>query len=106
MPESEDIAKSDDIEDKDNISVVEKAQKDPPAISVVDAAKLKVMKRGEEIAKAKLAVERKKKLAEKAATKATFMLRRKLKRSSRKDREKKAKKAGVPAGVEEQTELE
>ncbi|KAF5206027.1 proton pump-interactor [Thalictrum thalictroides] len=79
-----DIAKSDDIEDKDNIFVVEKAQKDPPAISVVDAAKMKVMKREEEIAKAKLAVERKKKLVEKAAAKATFMLRRKLKRSSRK----------------------
>ncbi|KAF5202341.1 Proton pump-interactor [Thalictrum thalictroides] len=104
MPESEAIAKSVDIEDKDNISIVEKAQKDPPAISAVDAAKLKEMKREEEIAKAKLAVERKKKLAEKAAAKAAVRAQKEAeKKLKESDREKKAKKK---AGVEEQTEPE
>ncbi|PIA35251.1 hypothetical protein AQUCO_03600134v1 [Aquilegia coerulea] len=87
MPESEAIAKSDDIEGKEDISIVEKAQRDPPAISAVDAAKLKEMKREEEIAKAKLALERKKKLAEKAAAKAAVR--------AQKEAEKKLKESVV-----------
>ncbi|EOY13018.1 Proton pump interactor 1 isoform 3 [Theobroma cacao] len=49
-----------------------KLQKDTSADKEVDAAKLKEMKREEEIAKAKQAMERKKKLAEKAAAKAAI----------------------------------
>lgn len=60
------------VEDKE-ISGLEKPQKDTPAKdNEVDAAKLKEMKREEEIAKAKQAMERKKKLAEKAAAKAAI----------------------------------
>ena len=51
------------------ISGSSKLQKDTSADKEVDAAKLKEMKREEEIAKAKQAIERKKKLAEKAAAK-------------------------------------
>lgn len=51
----------------------EKAEKDPlPVKKKVDEAKLKELKREEEIAKAKQAQERKKKLAEKAAAKAAI----------------------------------
>ncbi|KAK1395594.1 Proton pump-interactor 1 [Heracleum sosnowskyi] len=68
----------------------EKPEKDPlPVKTKVDEAKLKELKREEEIAKAKQAQERKKKLAEKA------------------DREKKAKKkatASVSVATEEPTE--
>ena len=56
-----------DIADQE-ISVSAKAAVEPK----VDQAKLKEMKREEEIAKAKLAMERKKKLAEKAAAKAAI----------------------------------
>lgn len=48
----------------------EKSQKEPPKPTENDVAKLKEIKREEEIAKAKLALERKKKQAEKAAAKA------------------------------------
>lgn len=63
-----------ELEDKGEFSVSENLQKDSPpkATEVVDEAKLKEMKREEEIAKAKLALERKKKLAEKAAAKAAI----------------------------------
>ncbi|KAG5551261.1 hypothetical protein RHGRI_009624 [Rhododendron griersonianum] len=63
-----------ELEDKGEFYVSEKVQKDlpPKANEVVDEAKLKEMKREEEIAKAKLALERKKKLAEKAAAKAAI----------------------------------
>ncbi|XVF04231.1 hypothetical protein REPUB_Repub05bG0064500 [Reevesia pubescens] len=72
------------------ISGSDKLQKDTSADKEVDAAKLKEMKREEEIAKAKQAMERKKKLAEKAA-----------------EREKKAKKkaaASTTANPEEPAE--
>lgn len=63
-----------ELEDKGEFYVSEKVQKDlqKKANEVVDEAKLKEMKREEEIAKAKLALERKKKLAEKAAAKAAI----------------------------------
>lgn len=64
LPEPETINKID--EDKENLYTVEKAQEAP----AIDFAQLKEMKREEEIAKAKLALERKKKMAEKAAAKA------------------------------------
>lgn len=51
---------------------LDKPQKVPSLDNEVDAAKLKEIKREEEIAKAKLALERKKKLADKAAAKAAM----------------------------------
>lgn len=60
------------VEDKE-ISGLEKPQKDTPAKdNEVDAAKLKEIKREEEIAKSKIAMERKKKLAEKAEARAAM----------------------------------
>ncbi|KAF8409237.1 hypothetical protein HHK36_005311 [Tetracentron sinense] len=70
--EAEPTIKGGDLEDKENISGFENPQKDSSTISGVDAAKLKELKREDEIAKAKLALERKKKLAEKAAAKAAI----------------------------------
>ncbi|RVW21917.1 hypothetical protein CK203_101009 [Vitis vinifera] len=57
---------------KEIIPGLEKHQKGPSLDNEVDAAKLKEMKREEEIAKAKLALERKKKLADKSAAKAAI----------------------------------
>lgn len=57
----------------------------------VDAAKQKEMKREEEIAKAKQALERKKKQAEKAAAKAAIRAQKEAEKKL-KEREKKAKK--------------
>ncbi|KAK7257203.1 hypothetical protein RIF29_31004 [Crotalaria pallida] len=59
----------------------------------IDPVKLKEMKREEEIAKAKLALERKKKLAEKAAAKAAKKAQLEAEKKL-KGREKKAKKEG------------
>lgn len=58
----------------DKVSELEKLPKEmeTPVKNEVDEAKLKEMKREEEIAKAKMAIERKKKLAEKAAAKAAI----------------------------------
>ena len=58
--------------EKEIIPALEKHQKGPSVDNEVDAAKLKEMKREEEIAKAKWALERKKKLADKAAVKAAI----------------------------------
>ncbi|XP_049935369.1 proton pump-interactor 1-like isoform X2 [Nymphaea colorata] len=66
----------------------------------VDAAKLKELKRQEEIAKAKLALERKKKLAEKAAAKAAARAQKDAEKKLQ-EREKKArKKAGAVVNAE------
>lgn len=61
-------------EDKaeEEIPGLEKLSKEIPKEPEVDLAKLKEMKRAEEIAKAKLAMERKKKMQEKAAAKASL----------------------------------
>lgn len=84
-----------DIADEE-ISVSGKAAVEPK----VDQAKLKEMKREEEIAKAKLAMERKKKLAEKAAAKAAIRAQKEAEKKL-KEREKKAKKkAGFPMNEE------
>ncbi|KAL4334074.1 hypothetical protein GQ457_07G014630 [Hibiscus cannabinus] len=68
-----------------------KLQKDTYADKEVDAAKLKELKRQEEMEKAKRAMERKKKLAEKAAAKAARRAQMEAEKKL-KDREKKAKK--------------
>ncbi|XVE50241.1 hypothetical protein DITRI_Ditri01bG0146400 [Diplodiscus trichospermus] len=69
--ESKSSSENGAIADKE-ISVSSKLLKDSDADKEVDAAKLKEKKREEEIAKAKQAMERKKKLAEKAAAKAAI----------------------------------
>lgn len=101
---------TDDI-DEEEYFVTEKLPKDAPKLSEVDEVKLKEIKREEEMAKARLAQERKKKLAEKAAAKAAV---KKQKEAEKKEKErekrlkKKASSAGVtdPAESEEQTEAE
>ncbi|KAK9268562.1 hypothetical protein L1049_000316 [Liquidambar formosana] len=93
------------IEDKDRIS---EPQKGSSTDNEVDAAKLKEMKRQEEIAKAKLALERKKKQAEKTAAKAAIRAQKEAEKKLKEiiifififEREKKAKKkaaASAPA---------
>lgn len=63
--------KGDVSEDTESFSLPEKTQESPKG-NEIDAGRLKEMKREEEMAKAKLASERKKKLAEKAAAKAAI----------------------------------
>ncbi|CAH2077773.1 unnamed protein product [Thlaspi arvense] len=58
----------------------------------VDEATLREMRKQEEIAKAKQAMERKKKQAEKAAAKAAIRAQKEAEKKERKEREKKAKK--------------
>ncbi|KAJ1377079.1 hypothetical protein SESBI_49256 [Sesbania bispinosa] len=71
----------------------------------INPTKLKQMKREEEMAKAKLAMERKKKLAEKAATKVAIRAQKEAEKKL-KEREKKAKKvAGGAADVPNPEEL-
>lgn len=73
-----------DMEVREEVSRTEKLQEDSdPKRNEVDEAKLKEMKRDEEMGKAKLGMERKKKLAEKAAAKAEI--------KARKNAEKKLK---------------
>lgn len=86
-------------EDKaeEDIPGLEKLSKDIPKEPEVDLAKLKEMKRAEEIAKAKLAMERKKKLQEKAAAKASLRAQKEAEKKL-KDREKKAKKKATASG--------
>ncbi|KAK9077882.1 hypothetical protein SSX86_006220 [Deinandra increscens subsp. villosa] len=77
-------------------------EKKPVKTEVVDELKLKEMKREEEILKAKQALERKKKLADKAAVKAKKKAEKEAEKKL-KDREKKEKKkmqASMPAAVE------
>ncbi|KAK8955394.1 Proton pump-interactor 1 [Platanthera guangdongensis] len=65
------VAKPTEVESP-KIPETEMPPKEPSKAKEIDPAKLKEMKREEEIAKAKLATERKKKLAEKAAAKAAI----------------------------------
>lgn len=58
--------------DTENTSVTEISQKESSKVEEIDTVKLKEMKREEEIVKAKLALERKKRQAEKAAAKAAI----------------------------------
>lgn len=80
----EKVGDLEDIKDNDG---TEKSQKELPKSYEIDAAKMKEMKREEEIAKAKLALERKKKLADKAAARAAAR--------AQKESEKKLKASSV-----------
>jgi len=95
----------DKIESEDrDVSGIHQLQKDDPP--KVDEMKLKEMKREEEIAKAKQAMERKKKLAEKAAARSAIKAQKEAEKKL-KDREKRErKKAGavVSQDSEEPTE--
>uniref|UniRef100_A0A2N9EUJ7 Proton pump-interactor 1 n=1 Tax=Fagus sylvatica TaxID=28930 RepID=A0A2N9EUJ7_FAGSY len=103
--DSKSILEHTKVEDKE-FSGLEKLQKDPPAKdNAVDEAKLKEVKREEEIAKAKMAMERKKKLQEKAAAKAAIRAQKEAEKKL-KEREKKAKKkasASAPASDPEES---
>lgn len=95
------------VEEKE-ISGLGMLQKDTTAVKEVDEAKLKEMKREEEIAKAKQAMERKKKKAEEKAAKAAKRAEKEAEKKL-KEREKKAKKKAAAASasganVEEPTE--
>ncbi|XP_040990035.1 proton pump-interactor 1-like [Juglans microcarpa x Juglans regia] len=80
------------VEEDREIPGLEELPKNTPAkANEVDAAKLKEMKREQEIAKAKQAIERKKKLVEKAAAKAAIKAQKEAEKKL-KEREKKAKK--------------
>ncbi|CAN6443620.1 unnamed protein product [Victoria cruziana] len=100
--EAEVAAKGRSLQEPEIVSSMEK-HKDSSA-KEVDAAKLKELKRQEEIAKAKLALERKKKQAEKAAAKAAFREQKEFEKKQ-KEREKKAKKKAGPVvnGESEET---
>lgn len=78
-------------ENEEKKSILDKPQKLSSVEKEVDAAKLKEMKREEEMVKAKMAFERKKKLAEKAAAKAAVRAEKEAEKKL-KEREKKAKK--------------
>ncbi|KAM5586031.1 proton pump-interactor 1 [Rosa sericea] len=83
------------VDEDEEIYGLEKPKKDSKE-SKVDEAKLKEMKREEEIAKAKQAMERKKKKAEKAAAKAEIRAQKEAEKKL-KEREKKAKKKATSA---------
>ncbi|KAL2327643.1 hypothetical protein Fmac_021070 [Flemingia macrophylla] len=87
-----------DLEDDDEYEFErpkEVVPKEPP----VDPEKLKEMKREEEIAKAKQALERKKKQAEKAAAKAAVRAQKEAEKKLKKEQEKKAKKVAGGSGA-------
>lgn len=67
-------------EDTESLSLPEKPQKESPEDKKIDAGRLKELKREEEMAKSKLALERKKKLAEKAAAKAAIRVQKEAER--------------------------
>ncbi|KAG9448113.1 hypothetical protein H6P81_014241 [Aristolochia fimbriata] len=100
--------KVDDLADIEKSVASEKPQKESSVSSAIDPAKLKEMKREEDIAKAKIAQERKKKLADKAAAKAAIRAQKEAEKKL-KDREKRAKKkagAANPAAEGEPVEAE
>ncbi|KAG0447695.1 hypothetical protein HPP92_028219 [Vanilla planifolia] len=82
----------------------ERTQTEPPKSDEVDPAKLKEMKKEQENAKAKLAMERKKKLAEKAGAKAAIRAQKEAEKKQ-KEKDKKAKKK-VGLGDLQQAERE
>ncbi|KAM0938323.1 putative proton pump-interactor [Dioscorea sansibarensis] len=84
-------------------SGVEKSQEKPVEI---DTAKLKEIKREEELAKANLARERKKKIAEKAAARATARAQKEAEKKIKEKEKRAKKKAGVTEPSAEQTEHE
>eukprot|EP00262_Sarcandra_glabra_P007569 TRINITY_DN20461_c0_g1_i1.p1 TRINITY_DN20461_c0_g1~~TRINITY_DN20461_c0_g1_i1.p1 ORF type:complete len:616 (+),score=169.98 TRINITY_DN20461_c0_g1_i1:180-2027(+) len=91
-------------DDMEKFSRTEKSHKESSVANEIDVVKLKELKREEEMAKAKLALERKKKLAEKAAAKAAVRAQKEAEKKI-KERERKAKKkagASVPSSNAEQ----
>ncbi|XP_077252273.1 proton pump-interactor 1-like [Tasmannia lanceolata] len=107
------------VEDTGNLSGSEKVQKESTAanradeaklkeIKREDEAKLKEIKREEEIAKAKLASERKKKLAEKTAAKAAVRAQKEAEKKLKEHEKRAKKKAGgsTPAIEADQIEVE
>lgn len=72
----------------------ETSQKEPSKLEEIDPAKLKDMKREEEISKAKLAAERKKKLADKTAAKAAIRAQKEAEKKLKEKEKKARKKAG------------
>ncbi|CDY65736.1 BnaCnng48550D [Brassica napus] len=75
-----------------NIGAKDTASRRLPENFNLDEATVKEMRKQEEIAKAKLAMERKKKLAEKAAAKAAIRAQKEAEKKEQKEREKAAKK--------------
>lgn len=97
-----------EYEDTANRIDTEKSEKKPSKSKEISAEKLKEMQREEEIAKAKLAMERKKKLAEKSAAKAAVRAQKEAEKKQ-KEKEKKAKKkaaASAPVASDEQVETD
>ncbi|XP_071905277.1 proton pump-interactor 1 isoform X1 [Coffea arabica] len=94
-----------DAGDGEEFFMPEKKQNDPPPkVNEIDELKLKEVKREEEIAKAKQAMERKKKLSEKAAAKAAIKAQKEAEKKI-KEREKRAKKkAGANVAATQETE--
>lgn len=88
-----------ELAEKENADAQKPPKATPPVVTEVDPVKLKEMKREEEIAKAKQAMERKKKLAEKNAAKAAIKAQKEAEKKL-KERERKARKkaaASTPA---------
>ncbi|CAN7069403.1 unnamed protein product [Brassica oleracea var. botrytis] len=75
-----------------NIGAKDTASRRLPENFNLDEATVKEMRKQEEIAKAKLAMERKKKLAEKAAAKAAIRAQKEAEKKEQKEREKAAKR--------------
>ncbi|KAG1330252.1 Proton pump-interactor BIP103 [Cocos nucifera] len=96
--------------DTENTSATEISQKEPSKVEEMDTVKLKEMKREEEIGKAQLALERKKRQAEKAAAKAAIRAHKeaekKLKASEKEKRARKKAGTSGPAVPDGQTEME
>ncbi|KAM7252443.1 hypothetical protein ACFE04_024326 [Oxalis oulophora] len=99
--EQEDIVKAENEKvenvsnsDEEQTILMENPDEDTAIDNEVDEAKLKEMKREEEIAKAKLAMERKKKLAEKAAAKASLRAQKEAEKKLKGNERKAKKKAG------------
>lgn len=94
--------------DTENTSATEISQKEPSKVEEIDTVKLKEMKREEEIAKAQLALERKKRQAEKATAKAAIRAHKEAEKKLKEKEKRAKKKAGTsaPAAPDEQTEME
>ncbi|CAJ1957137.1 unnamed protein product [Sphenostylis stenocarpa] len=91
-PDIKDSAVTDEYEFENSQKVIHAKEHE------IDPAKLKEIKREEEILKAKQALERKKKLADKSAAKAAIRAQKEAEKKL-KDRERKAKKKASGAGV-------
>ncbi|XP_074558098.1 proton pump-interactor 1-like isoform X2 [Curcuma longa] len=100
-------AKAEDPTSIADSPAIEKPQETPKP-NEIDAAKLKEMKREEEIAKAKLAFERKKKQAEKAAAKAAVRAQKESEKKLKEKEKRLRKKAGgsAPDAPTEEPEVE